>query len=53
MHDIIQRVRDESDTLVESGFDGIMIENYEDVPFFKDKLPPEAVSGLSVCCDEV
>ena len=53
MRDILQQVRDESDTLVEAGFDGIMIENYEDVPFFKDKLPPEAISGLSVCCDEV
>jgi membrane complex biogenesis BtpA family protein len=29
--------------------DGLMIENFNDTPFFKDDLPPEAVAGLTRC----
>ena len=34
-------------TLEQGGVDGIMIENFFDAPFFKDRVPPETVAGIT------
>ena len=34
-------------TLVEGGVDGLMIENFGDVPFFKGRVPAETVASLT------
>lgn len=42
--------------LTRAGFEGIIIENLGDAPFFKDRVPPETVSAMSViaaACKEV
>lgn len=39
--------------LVEGGVTAIMVENFDDAPFYKDRLPPETVAGLTRCALEV
>ena len=39
--------------LFESGFHGVIIENFHDAPFFKSGLPPETVSAMTRCAIEV
>jgi membrane complex biogenesis BtpA family protein len=34
-------------TLAQGGIDGIMVENFFDAPFFKDRVPPETVAGMA------
>ncbi len=34
-------------TLEQGGVDGIMIENFFDAPFWKDRVPPETVAGMT------
>lgn len=40
---------EEAHVLAEAGVDGIMIENYHDSPFLKDRLPPETIAALTRC----
>jgi len=37
----------EAGTLLEAGFDGILVENYGDAPFFPDNVPPVTVSAMT------
>ena len=43
----------EAQILVSAGFDGLMVENFNDAPFFKDQLPPETIAGLARCSHEL
>lgn len=36
-------------SLAAAGFDGVMVENFYDVPFFKSDLPPVTVAALTRC----
>lgn len=38
----------EAQSLVKVGFDGIILENFGDVPFYKNQVPPETIACLSV-----
>lgn len=38
----------EAKALSQAGFDGIILENFGDVPFYKDRVPPETVACMSV-----
>jgi membrane complex biogenesis BtpA family protein len=38
----------EAKQLVAAGFDGIILENFGDTPFFKDQVPTETVSAFSI-----
>ena len=49
---IDQALRD-AHTLVDAGFDGLMVENYNDSPFFKNALPPETIAALTRCSLEL
>jgi membrane complex biogenesis BtpA family protein len=40
-------------TLAEAGFAALMIENYHDIPFHPEKVPPETVAALTRCVGEV
>src|SRR5690606_12090543 len=37
----------DAESLAAGGVDGLMLENFGDVPFFKGAAPPEAVAGLT------
>jgi membrane complex biogenesis BtpA family protein len=38
---------------LEAGFDGLIVENYGDVPFFKTSVPPETIAALALCTREI
>lgn len=50
---IIQRAVNEAKLLEDSGFDAIIIENFGDVPFYKDHVPAITVSAMSVIASRV
>ena len=39
LEEIVARARADADTLVEAGFDAIIVENFGDAPFFKSEVP--------------
>ena len=44
---VIDAALSDANTLAQGGVDGIMIENFFDAPFFKDRVPPETVAGMT------
>jgi membrane complex biogenesis BtpA family protein len=38
----------EADIMAEAGFDGIILENFGDVPFYKTSVPPETIASMAV-----
>jgi len=38
---------------LDAGFDGLIVENHGDVPFFKTNVPPETIAALALCTREV
>ncbi|HUP56883.1 MAG TPA: BtpA/SgcQ family protein [Bdellovibrionota bacterium] len=38
----------EARALEKAGFEGLVLENFGDVPFFKDQVPPETVASMAV-----
>lgn len=50
---LVERVLADAETLAAGGVDGLMIENYGDVPFFAGAVPAETVAALAVLAREV
>ena len=48
MSDVLDAARSDAVALANGGVDAIMVENYGDVPFFPDHVPPEAVAALTL-----
>jgi membrane complex biogenesis BtpA family protein len=46
---VVARAAADARCLAEAGFDGVMVENFYDVPFFKTALPPVTVAALTRC----
>lgn len=53
MQEIIDRAAYDAEQLVAGGVDGIIVENYGDVPFFPDVVPAATVSALTIAVAEV
>ena len=52
MSGIISAAKADAETLLEAGFDGYVIENFGDVPFFPTTVPPATVSAMTrVACE--
>lgn len=47
MDAVIERAVSDAEALTEAGFDGVMVENYSDVPFFRDSVPAESVAAIT------
>lgn len=47
MQAVLDRAVSDAHALTEAGFDGLMVENYADIPFFPGRVPPETVSGIT------
>ncbi|MBI4671916.1 MAG: BtpA/SgcQ family protein [Chloroflexi bacterium] len=47
MKEVIEAAWADATTLEQGGVDGIMIENFFDVPFWKDRVPPETVAAMT------
>ena len=43
----------EAKLLADQGFDGIILENFGDIPFYKSTVPPETVAAMSVIATAV
>ncbi len=50
--DIVSNARRDAETILEAGFDGYVLENFGDVPFFKDEVPPQTVATMTrITCE--
>lgn len=47
MNAVIDAALADALTLEQGGVDGIMVENFFDAPFFKDRVPPETVASMT------
>lgn len=49
----LDAAREDADALVAAGVDGLIVENFGDAPFAKDRVPPVTVAGMTVVCREL
>ncbi len=50
---VVERARGEAAALAAAGFDGLLVENFQDVPFYPDRAPPETIAAMAVAVREV
>lgn len=50
---ILERARDDAQSMAEEGVDGLLVENYSDTPFFPAQVPPECVAGMTAAIHEI
>jgi membrane complex biogenesis BtpA family protein len=48
MQEVLDRALREAETLAGAGFQGLMVENYGDAPFFPASVPPETVAAMGL-----
>lgn len=53
MDPVIEGAVRDAEALHRAGFDGVMVENYQDAPFYPARVPPETVAALAVVAREV
>ena len=51
--EIRTRALSDAESLIDNGIDGIIIENYGDVPFYPDSVEPHTVAALALIADEI
>lgn len=50
---VLDRAVREAAVLEEGGMDGLLVENFQDAPFFPDAVPPETVAAMTLAVDHV
>jgi hypothetical protein len=50
---VVERACRDATTLEQAGFDAVMIENFGDVPFFADNVPPVTLTSMTRVATEV
>lgn len=50
---VIERAVADASALEAAGFDGVLVENYLDAPFYPERVPVETATALAVCAREV
>jgi uncharacterized protein len=53
MTPVLERAEADTLALTEAGFDGILVENFLDVPFFPSDVPAETVAAMTVAANRV
>ena len=53
MTEVLDAARSDAAALAEAGFPALMVENFGDIPFFADRVPPETTSALSLASSAV
>lgn len=53
MASVVDRACQDLDALVAGGLTAVMVENFHDVPFYPDRVPPVTVAALSVVAAEM
>ena len=49
----LDAAREDAEALVGAGADGLIVENFGDAPFAKDRVPPVTVAAMAVICREL
>lgn len=44
---ILEWAKRDAEAILEAGFDGWIVENFGDTPFFKDHVPPETIAAMT------
>jgi membrane complex biogenesis BtpA family protein len=50
---VLDRALSETDILVKEGFGAVIVENYGDLPFLKDRVGPETVASMAIVAREL
>jgi membrane complex biogenesis BtpA family protein len=50
---VVERACSEAALLAEAGYDGLIVENYGDLPFLSDKVGPETVASMAIVVREI
>lgn len=50
---ILERALEDAKKLEEGGINGIIVENYGDVPYYPESVPPETITSMTVICYEI
>ena len=50
---VIEQAAADAVTLAAAGFDGLMIENFGDAPFFADQVPPVTVAAMTYAATQI
>lgn len=53
MNEVLSRALADADTLLEAGFDGLVVENYGDTPFLPGAVSPVTVAAMSRVVSEI
>jgi len=53
LEDALERAISDSKILVDAGFDGLILENFGDAPFAKDRVPASTVAAMAILCREI
>lgn len=53
MEEVVDTAGEDARTLVDAGFRSVMVENFGDVPFHADTVPPETVAAVGRAVQEV
>ncbi len=51
--EVVSRARSDADTLLSAGFDGFVVENFGDAPFYARQVPPIAVACMTAVATEL
>jgi uncharacterized protein len=47
MRRVLERARSDANALESAGFDGVLVENFLDAPFFAERVPPETIAAMT------
>jgi membrane complex biogenesis BtpA family protein len=50
---VVEHVLGDASALQQAGVDGVLLENFGDVPFYGEQVPPETVAALALLAHEV
>ncbi|MBM3990588.1 MAG: BtpA/SgcQ family protein [Planctomycetes bacterium] len=50
---ILRRASDDATALIDGGADALIVENFGDVPFFAERVPPEAIATMALALQRV
>jgi len=53
MSAVVERAQEDAARLVEAGFKGLVVENFGDLPFYRDHVPPVTSAGLTRVCSRL
>lgn len=53
MDEILDRAIADAKTLAATGFDAVIVENFGDAPFSRNKLPPAALASMAIAAEHV